>query len=87
MFDESEIGDIMTNLLACAANQFDQIDRVNAVLSKLVNDDKTYEFYFNESQMMMKKGLFEEALDSLLRSFEVAKEDNSDQTDAARFKI
>ena len=49
MFDESEIGDIMTNLLACAANQFDQIDRVNAVLSKLVNDDKTYEFYFNES--------------------------------------
>lgn len=35
----------------------------------------------------MKKGLFEEALDSFLRSFELAKEDKSDQTDVARFKI
>ena len=49
--------------------------------------EKNYEFYFNESQMLMKKGLFEEALGSLLRSFEIAKEDKSDQTDAARFKI
>jgi len=35
----------------------------------------------------MKKGLFDGALDTFLRSFELAKEDNSDQTDAARFKI
>jgi|688.fasta_scaffold533143_1 hypothetical protein len=37
--------------------------------------------------MLMKKGLFEEALRSLLKSFEIAKEDKSDSTDAARFKI
>jgi hypothetical protein len=35
----------------------------------------------------MKKGDFEEALDSLIRSFELAKEDGQDQADAGRFKI
>lgn len=35
----------------------------------------------------MKKGAFDEALDSLVRSFELAKEDGQDQADAARFKI
>ena len=40
--------------------------------------EKTYELYFNESSMLMKKGLFEEALRSLLKSFEIAKEDKSD---------
>lgn len=35
----------------------------------------------------MKKGAFDEALDSLVRSFELSKEDGQDQADAARFKI
>lgn len=35
----------------------------------------------------MKKGAFDEALDYLVRSFELAKEDGQDQADAARFKI
>lgn len=50
-------------------------------------DESSYEYFFNRSQMMMKKGDFEEALDSLLRSFEIAKEDGSDVSDAARFKV
>lgn len=51
-YDESEIGDIITNLLACSANQFDQIDRVNVLIEKLAmgaDFEKTYEFYFNQS--------------------------------------
>jgi hypothetical protein len=37
--------------------------------------------------MLMKKGAFEEALDCLLRSFDLAREDGSDVADAARFKV
>ena len=36
--------------------------------------------------MLMKKGLFEESIKALLTSLEQAKQDGSDQSDAARFK-
>ena len=83
-----DLGDIATNLMACSANQFDQIERVDHILSKVtMTSGISYEYCFNKSQMLMKKGAFDEALDSLLRSFELAHEDGSDVTDAARFKV
>jgi len=39
--------DIATNLLACSANQFDQIERVEKLLEKLGDVDRSYEYFFN----------------------------------------
>ena len=36
--------------------------------------------------MLMKKGLFQESIKALLNSFDHAKQDGSDHSDAARFK-
>ena len=42
---------------------------------------------FNQSQVLMKSGDFDAAMETFLSSFEMAKEEGSDQADAARFKI
>ena len=43
--------------------------------------EKTYEYYFNLSQVQMKEQLFLDSMKTLLKSFEMAKEDGSEQSD------
>jgi len=82
-----ELSDLLTNLLACSANQHKSIERVDNIIKSQEEFHHTYEFFFNESLALMKKQQFEEALASLLKSYELAVKEGSDQTDAARFKI
>lgn len=52
--DKDEVSDIVTNLLACASNYPDYTDAVNKLINALAFD-KTYEFYFNLSQVELKQ--------------------------------
>ena len=83
---EDEIQDIVTNLLACAANASD-----SELLDKQQAQDgsNTYEYFFNLSQVQMRKQLFQDSLKSLLKSFELAREDDShlDHSEQTRFKV
>lgn len=82
-----EICDILTNLVACGSTKAEHIDKVKQVVSTCEPFQKTYEFYFNECQLLMREQLYENALKMMLESYDVAKEDGSDQTDATRFKV
>jgi hypothetical protein len=46
-----DYADIATNLLACSANQFDQIERVDKIVSSfnVPKGQCGYEFQFNQS--------------------------------------
>jgi hypothetical protein len=86
---DEDLTDILTNLLACASNQdaksIQAVDRlVESTQGKL---DRTYEFYFNLSQVQMKQQLHGLAFKSLLQSFEQARQDEHHTDDAVRFKI
>ena len=67
--EEDEIGDILTNMLACASNQdggevFKQVERLVEKTSGEV--DRTYEFLFNLCQVQMKQQMQEEAFRTLV---------------------
>ena len=83
---EDELADIMTNLLACAANQPDAIVPISR-LQEGFSFQKTYEYFFNLSQVLMKEERYQEALSALLKSFGMAREDGADHTDLSRFKV
>lgn len=71
---DDEVSDIITNLLACAANQEDSIQSIEG-LAQGVQFDKTYEYFFNLSQVRMKQQLHQEALKVLITSHQMAKQD------------
>lgn len=50
------MADIFTNLLACASNSEDLIPTVDR-LADGFKFDKTYEYFFNQSQVEMKQEL------------------------------
>ena len=52
--DTYESNDILTNLLACSANDSQQIARVLAFASQLNCTDLHYEYYFNQSQTLLR---------------------------------
>jgi len=54
---DDEVADILTNLLACASNQDDLLQPVERLLESY-NFDKTYEYFFNQSQVEMKQELY-----------------------------
>lgn len=60
-------------------------------MTRLVDNflgERTYEFYFNLCLVQVKQQLCEEAFRSLLRSYELAKDDeHAMHTDITRFKI
>ena len=76
----------MTNLLACLSNQIDQKEIVENLISKYPFE-KTYEFFFNYSQVQMKQQLHSKALESLLQAFKMAKDEGSESNDLIRFKV
>jgi hypothetical protein len=75
-------------MLACASNQD---PRSGANMGKITQEagkiEKTYEFYFNLSQVQMKQQLHQLAFRSLLQSYELARQEDHHQDDAMRFKI
>jgi Flp pilus assembly protein TadD len=50
-------------------------------------DQKTYEFYFNLSQVYLKDGQTEEALSYLQKAYQKAAKDDSINEDQIRFKV
>ena len=68
---------MITNLLACASNQQDQIQNVERLADSL-QFEKTYEYFFNLCQVQMKQSLYQDALKSLIKSYGMAKEEGSD---------
>jgi hypothetical protein len=73
--------DILTNILACASNfpsssfaaARDQVDRFVSKTEGQV--ERTYEFFFNQSQLLMRQQLYLEAFKTLLKSYDLAKLD------------
>lgn len=79
-------------MLACASNLQDQasIAHVERLVEKTSGQlERTYEFFFNLCQVQMKQQLYSEAFRSLVRSYQLAAEQDEDtlHTDATRFKI
>lgn len=78
-------------MLACAANQDGEVIRqVESLIDKAGADvEKTYEFLFNMSQVLMKKQLQEEAFRCLVQAYTMAKQDEESvlHGDLTRFKI
>ena len=89
--DDDEITDIVTNYLACSTNEEQaSTDKVNAIISKYCGSnesDKTYEFFFNLSQVYLKDNLTEKAIDGLRQAFNKSKQSNSYKDDEIRFKV
>lgn len=83
---EDEVADIFTNLLACASNSEDLIPTVER-LADGFKFDKTYEYFFNQSQVEMKQELHQQALQTLLKSFAIAREDGAEHAELTRFKV
>jgi hypothetical protein len=52
--DKEDLSDLATNMLACSSNYSESIEPVMKLIDGL-NMDKTYEFYFNISQVLMKQ--------------------------------
>jgi hypothetical protein len=82
-------------MIACASNiQGTKEERAQAVgqVEKLVDKtegevERTYEFFFNYSQLLMKKQLYLDAFRTLVKSYDLAKQDeDSLHGDLARFK-
>ena len=83
---DDEVADILTNLLAIAANAEDLIMPVERLIEGF-NFQRTYEYFFNYSQVQMKQELYQDAFHSFIKSFNMAKEDGTEQSDLPRFKI
>lgn len=89
--EDSDLADILTNMLACASNTQDQ-QQVNAV-ENLVGKaggkiEKTYEFFFNLAQLQMKQQLQEDAFRSLVNAYSIARnEDEGLHSELGRFKV
>ena len=89
--EEEDLADILTNMLACAANTTDsqQVQQVEQLLQRGAKVEKTYEFFFNLAQLQMKQQLQEEAFRSLVHSFNIAKgeEEATMHAELGRFKV
>ncbi|CDW76997.1 signal recognition particle 72 kda protein [Stylonychia lemnae] len=83
---EDEVQDILTNLLACASNSDELISPVERLVESF-QFEKTYEFFFNLCQVQMKQQLYQEALKMFIKSYQMAKDDGSEQSDLTRFKV
>lgn len=64
--DDEYLLDILTNMLACASNQDSKATNVDKITQDSGKIDRTYEFYFNLSQVQMKQQLHQLAFRSLL---------------------
>lgn len=60
---------------------------VTKYCSEMNEDQKTYEFYFNLSQVYLKDGQTEEALSYLQKAYQKAAKDDSINEDQIRFKV
>lgn len=52
--DPSEICDLLTNTLACSANDISLFASVMDLSNRIVCPEKTYEYFFNLSQTLLK---------------------------------
>lgn len=75
--DQDEITDITTNFLACQSSmQTSSQKDVHDFMQKYCNDEafeKTYEYYFNLSQVYLKDQCTEQGLKTLKDAFEKSK--------------
>ena len=89
--DDDEITDIVTNYLACSTNDEQaSTEKINDLLNKYCgsnNENKTYEFFFNLSQVYLKDNLTEKAINGLREAFNKSKQSNSYKDDEIRFKV
>ena len=82
--------DLLTNLVACAANQVQLFDQVQDTIDKTkVENVQVYEYHFNMSQALLKKKQFKECLEAIGTSRDLLKQEGEHATEAdnARFKI
>lgn len=86
--------DLLTNILACASNfpasSFAAArDQAERFISKTEGQvERTYEFYFNQSQLLMRQQLYLEAFRTLLKSYDLAKLDEDQlHSEQPRFKV
>jgi HD superfamily phosphohydrolase len=87
--DQDEVADILTNYLACqSSNRAANTKEVESFLSKYSDSfEKTYEYYFNLSQVYLKDSCTEMSLKQLREAYEKSKQDDSYKDDQIRFKV
>lgn len=89
---EEELSDISTNLLANGANAPERLVEIDQVLTSLGPQlEKTYEYVFNEGLVQISNSQYNQGLQSLLQSYDLAiqEEDGGplSQADLVRFKV
>lgn len=87
--DEDEIMDTLTNFLACSSNQKESSQAAVNEISKYCGAgfEKTYEYFFNLSQVYLKDNMTEESIQGLRDAYEKSKHDDSYKDDQIRFKV
>lgn len=89
--DQDEVADIVTNYLACqSSNLGSSTQQVEKFISKYCESpqfEKTYEFYFNLSQVYLKDHCTDQSLKKLREAYEKSKSDDSYKDDQIRFKV
>jgi hypothetical protein len=86
---QHDVPDLLTNLVACSANQPALFDRVEQIVkdTKLVsNEIQAYEYHFNLSQTLLKKKQFQSSLEAINLAKDLLKQDGEHESDTARFK-
>jgi hypothetical protein len=66
VISEEDKTDLITNLLACSANDLSQTAKVEACLNSLgaskAAHESVYELFFNQSQSLLKQQLFDDSI-------------------------
>lgn len=86
--DTQDKSDIIVNLLACENCQSgSNLDSILKLIEQQQGYDKTYEYYFNLSQIYLKEGRSQEAFASLSEAQKLALKDDALKDDQVRFKV
>ena len=87
--DQDEVADIATNYLACQSSigNKQDVEKFIAKYCESSSFEKTYEFYFNLSQVYLKDQCTEASLKQLRDAYEKSKQDDSYKDDQIRFKV
>ena len=86
---EEDMMDILTNYLACQSSiDHDDLEKLENMLNNF-KAEKSYEYFFNLSQVYLKEKDLEKAHEILMQAYKLAKTDEQFEgtEEEARFKI